>query len=124
MPGQYIAENIIPLGRDKATAPYAIAIAWGCGSNSKKHFDAADNTLKLAPIYADCAIRFEQNAVSKIWTLTIPSLLPSGSYLFIIRNGDAGSELDTDTDVSSIFLTWDKELQSIISSESNIFVAY
>ncbi len=123
-PGQIAGENKIPLGRDKAVAPYAVFQCWMGGSNTAKCFDGSDDTVKAGATYANCAVRFEQDAVSKIWWLTVPATLDSGSYVVIIRTGTDGAEANTDTDVVSPVITWDKTTQSLKVVLTDVFVSY
>jgi hypothetical protein len=123
-PGANVGENVIPLSRDKATAPYAVFQVWGSGSNRQKCFDDADDTIKLSATYANCAVRFAQDAVTKVWFLTIPTTLPSGSYLVIIRDGADNSEANTDTDVAAPVITWNKDTQSLLVNQNDVFVSY
>ncbi len=112
-PGQAIAENKIPLGRDKATAPYAVFQAWMAGDTTRKCFDDSTDTVKSGATYANCAIRMDQDAVTKVWWLTVPPALETGTWLVIIRDGADGAEVNTDTDVATVTIAWNAAAQTL-----------
>jgi hypothetical protein len=123
-PGQSVGENTIFLERDRATAPYAVFQCWGDGVDTKKCWDTTDSTLKLSATYANCTVRFVQDAVTKDWFLTIPAALPSRSYKVIIRDGSAGAETNLDTAVATPVITWDKTAGCLKVNNADVFVIY
>lgn len=122
--GLVVGENKLPLARDKATAPYAVFQAWLAGSDTGKCFDDADDTLKTGATYANCAIRAEQDAVTKVWWVQVPAALTSGGYLVIFRDGADGAEANTDADVAMVAITWNRELQNLRTVTTDVMASY
>ena len=123
-PGLVTGENRIPLPRDKSTAPYAFIQPWGEGNRTGECFDASDNTIKDDAAYADCALRFTADVVTADWWLTIPPLLPSGTYKCGIRTGVDGAETNADPYVDMVFFRWDMTRQCIITIATDAFAIY
>lgn len=119
--GQGTGINTLPLGRDKATAPYAVFQEW---RSDKRCFDDSDNTLKTSATYANCAVRFSQHTVTGLWWLTIPSDLPTGTYIVICRDGTDGSETNADTDIVSVVITWNKSDQTLSTTQMDVLASY
>jgi len=118
-PGMPAGVSTVPLSRDLATTPYGVLQKW----ETLAIFDDSDDTLKAAPTYADAAVLFVQNAVSKVWFLTIPAALDDGTYILIIRDRVAATAANTDTDVAMVIFTWSKTL-GIVVSQTGYFVSY
>ena len=120
MAGQINGQKTIPLARDLATAPYAVFQRWG----DQQCYDADDGTVKAGATYANCAVRFDQDAVTAAWFLTIPSTLTNGTYLVLIRDGADGAEANTDTEVSMVVIEWSRDVQSFKVVQDGMFYGF
>ena len=125
MTGQTTGENRIPLTTAyAAAAPYGIFVAWGEGKNSGQIFDLAAGALAAAPTYENCDVRFEQDAVTGEWILTIPPTLPSNSYRILVRDGAAGAVTSADDDICRIHISWSAESNCLKINKTDLFVGY
>ncbi len=123
-PGEIIGENKIPVKRDSAAAPYAVFQAWLAGGNTGKCYEVSSRTLKFSATYANCAVRAEQDSVTKLWWITVPPELDSGTYIVIIRDGAAGAESNSDTDVAAPVIAWDKNLRNLKTTLQDVLANY
>jgi hypothetical protein len=69
-------------------------------------------------------VAFDQDSVTKVWHMTIPSQLKSGRYHVIIRDRVGASPANTDTKIAMVLIEWDVNVQSLKVLENSVFVSY
>lgn len=124
--GGATGESKIPLSNKVitdagATAPYLVLMRWGDGVETGSFYHKS--TGLATATYADAALRFYQDSISGDWLAEVPGSQPSGEYWCIIRDGAAGAEAKTDTDIGRIYISWDRTGKLKIN-KTDVFVSF